>query len=72
MEVLPADRLELEEDLLESKDVCFFRDVQAASVWRVEEGEVAVFFPADAHMPSLALEAPAIVFKTVVKVPVLA
>lgn len=70
MEVIDAGRLAEQENLLAERDVRFFADAGDASVWRVRAGEVAVFFPADAHMPSLAVDAPQVVHKAVVKVPV--
>jgi biofilm protein TabA len=70
MEVADANRLEVEQDFAEDGDVRFFRDAAGMSQWRVRAGEVAVFFPADAHLPSLAAGVPARVYKTVVKVPV--
>lgn len=47
------------------------RDVPEASLLRLRAGEAAVYFPVDAHMPCLLVDKPAIVRKTVVKVPVL-
>lgn len=70
IEVADTERLNLRENLLEERDVCFFDDVSKTSVWRLQPGDVAVFFPVDAHMPCLAVGEPAIVYKTVVKVPV--
>jgi biofilm protein TabA len=42
----------------------------AASVLRMRAGDVAIFFPADGHMPSLHWRDGGLVRKTVVKVPV--
>lgn len=70
MEVTDAGRLVERENLIAERDVRFFADFPGASRWRVASGEIAVFFPIDAHMPSLAVAAPQIVYKTVVKVPV--
>ncbi len=42
----------------------------AASALRIRAGEVAVFWPEDAHQPTIAAGAPALVRKTVIKVPV--
>lgn len=70
IEVADVARLQLREDRLEERDACFFEDFGAASVWRVHPGEVAAFFPVDAHMPCLADGEPGVVYKTVVKVPV--
>ena len=70
IEVFASNRLSVQEDLMAEKDVRFYADVSEASRWRLTAGDVAVFFPIDAHMPSLCGAAPQPVFKTVVKVPV--
>jgi len=71
MEVTDVTRLKIAEDLTPAKDLLFYEAFDAGSVLRVKAGEAAVFFPVDAHMPSLAISAtPAAVRKTVVKVPV--
>ena len=73
MEVTEAAGLAVVEDLTPAKDVIFYRPFEAGSMLRVRAGEAAVFFPADAHRPSLRVGAePALVRKTVVKVPVFA
>lgn len=49
------------------KDACF----GSAAAWtpvRLGEGDLAVFWPEDAHAPRLAAGAPGIVFKVVVKI----
>lgn len=68
MEVTTTQGLKVTEDALAARDVAFFANGPAASVWHVRSGEVAVFFPADAHKPSLAVAAPVVMHKTVVKV----
>jgi biofilm protein TabA len=71
MEVTDVSRLQIAEDLTPAKDLLFFGDYADGSVLRVRAGELAVFYPADAHKPSLAAGSPAaLVLKTVVKVPV--
>jgi biofilm protein TabA len=70
MEVTDASRLHVTEDFKEGGDVCFFANTDRSSRLRVGPGEVAIFFPIDAHKPSLAVSEPAVVYKTVVKVPV--
>jgi biofilm protein TabA len=73
MEVTDASRLAVAEDLTPQKDLIFYQPFDAGSVLRVHAGEVAVFFPMDAHLPSLRVGAEAaLVRKTVVKVPVFA
>ncbi len=69
MGVREVSGLVLTEDYRAERDLMFFAPTEPASMLRVAAGGVAVFFPADAHMPSLADGEPAIVRKTVVKVP---
>ncbi len=53
------------------RDFIIYEEIPEASALRVGAGDVAVFFPADVHMPGLCGKAgPVIVRKTVVKVPV--
>ncbi len=69
MEVTARVGLEITEDRLAENDVVFFADRVPVSRWVVAPGEVAVFFPGDAHKPSLAAGAvPVLAHKTVVKV----
>ncbi len=70
MGVTEAGRLTLAEDLRAERDLMFFAPWAGGSELRIGAGEAAVFFPADAHMPSLADGARGLVRKTVVKVPV--
>jgi YhcH/YjgK/YiaL family protein len=70
MAVIDRARLTVTEDLTPAKDLIFYRDSDAASLLRFGAGEAAVFYPADAHLPALALGAPALVRKVVLKVPV--
>ena len=71
MEVADVSRLVLAEDKTPAKDVMFFENGPSFSVLRVGSGDIAIFYPVDAHKPSLAAGEPAaLVRKTVVKVPV--
>lgn len=72
MEVAPAAQLGITQAYDEAKDLAKHADADAASVLRVRMGDVAVFWPEDAHMPALAVKRPVLVRKTVVKVPVVA
>ncbi len=71
MDVTSRTGLIVTEDALATRDVAFYADSEGASVWAVRAGEVAVFFPADVHKPSLARDGrpSQIVHKTCVKVP---
>ncbi len=71
METLDIARLKLKEDLTPEKDVIFYHDTRETSVLRMDQPWLtAVFFPVDGHAGSLALGAPALARKIVVKVPV--
>lgn len=70
MEAAESGELTVSEDLTPEKDVVFYQPYAGGSRLRAGEGFVAVFFPADAHRPSLALDESAQVRKVVVKVPV--
>jgi YhcH/YjgK/YiaL family protein len=72
MGVIEVTKLVIAEDLRPAKDLMFYAPCSEGSTLKVPAGEIAVFFPADAHMPSLADGAPSVVRKTVVKVPVVA
>ena len=71
MEVTDVARLTVAEDHTPAKDILFFEQNRDGSVLRMRAGEIAVFYPVDAHKPSLAAGEPAaLVRKTVVKGPV--
>ena len=72
MEVAAAAQLGITQAHDEAKDLTKHADTGAASVLRMRTGDAAVFWPEDAHMPALAVKGPALVRKTVVKVPVVA
>ncbi|MET0263714.1 MAG: YhcH/YjgK/YiaL family protein, partial [Rariglobus sp.] len=71
MGVVDVSRLNVAEDLTPAKDVMFFDAYEAGSTLRVRAGEIAVFYPVDAHKPSVSAGAASVlVRKTVVKIPV--
>ena len=70
MEFAEVNGLTLTEDYRAERDLMFYAPFEEGSVFKAGPGAVAVFFPADAHRPSLADGASAPVRKTVVKVPV--
>jgi len=70
MEVADVAQLGVAEPYDAARDFTRHTDAPAPSVLRVPAGHAAIFWPEDAHMPSLAAERPALVRKTVVKVPV--
>ena len=71
MEVVDAARIAIRDPYDVSRDLITYSDVEDASRLLVRAGEAAILYPPDVHMPSLrAGPAPALVRKSVVKVPV--
>lgn len=71
MEVEDIARLTPTMDYDAERDLLKYADTASASRLAMRAGDVALFFPADGHMPSLRLRSePQLVRKTVVKVPV--
>lgn len=71
MGVCEVAGLRLTEDYRAERDLMFFAAPEGGvSMLAVGPGGLAVFYPADAHLPSLADGEPILVRKTVVKVPV--
>ena len=70
MEVAGAVQLGVAEPYDAARDFTKHTEAPAPSVLRVAAGQAAIFWPEDAHMPGLAAGRPALVRKTVVKVPV--
>lgn len=72
MEVTDRGRLTVTEDLTPARDLIFYQAFERGCVLRLGASDVAVYFPPDAHMGSIAIAAPTLVRKVVVKVPMLA
>jgi len=70
MEVEDISRLAVSVPYHEERDFIKYADTASASVLRMRAGDVAVFYPADGHMPSLHWRGTGLVRKAVVKVPV--
>lgn len=71
MELVDITRIAVETPFDPERDLVIYGDGPDPSLLRATAGDVALFFPADVHMPSLRLRAgPAVVRKAVVKVPV--
>jgi len=70
MEVEDLARLKATQAYDPDRDLILFADPPTASRLLVRAGDGAVFFPEDGHMPTLCVSAPALVRKSVVKVPV--
>lgn len=71
MEVVDITRAEVRRPYNEERDFIVYENASAGAVLQVAGGQVAVFYPQDVHLPGLCGGAgPALVRKTVVKVPV--
>jgi YhcH/YjgK/YiaL family protein len=71
LEVAEVGGLAVRTPYQSDRDLVAYEDFAGASLLHLRAGEAAVLFPADGHMPGLAgPAAPAVVRKTVLKVPV--
>lgn len=71
MEVADAARIAVRDPFDPERDLVTYADTADASRLRVDAGHATIFFPVDAHMPSLrAGTEPVLVRKVVVKIPV--
>jgi biofilm protein TabA len=71
MEVAEQTRMQVSQPYQAERDLVLYQDTREASLLRMLPGEVALFFPTDAHMPGLRVDAnPVVVRKAVVKIPV--
>ena len=71
MEVSDIARMTVKQPYHEKRDLIIYEDNTEASLLRVYAGQVAMFFPSDAHMPTMRVRGDAVnVRKCVVKVPV--
>ncbi len=70
MEICDVEKLPVRDDFTPGRDLLFYHDLSGCTRLVVAAGEAAVFFPADGHMPCLCVQAPGVVHKTVIKVPV--
>jgi biofilm protein TabA len=70
VDVAPIGELVVSVPYREAKDVIKYLDPGSRNRLCLRAGEAAIFFPEDGHMPGQFQEAPGLVRKTVVKVPV--
>ncbi len=71
MEVIDISHLKESQAYLEERDLIKYVDTTATSHLRMDQGNVAIFFPVDGHLSTLNPEVgPVLVRKSVVKVPV--
>lgn len=70
MEVAEQGRVQLREPYDAARDLVIYQDNAEASLLRMLPGDIALFFPTDAHMPGVRAGAnPMLVRKAVVKIP---
>lgn len=73
LEVIDVARASVKQAYQAERDLIVYEDAAGGTQLRLREGEAAVFFPTDVHMPGLKVsEEPGLVRKSVVKVPVAA
>lgn len=70
IEVADVAGLSVKEDKTPEKDVILYHMSDVSSRLRLRAGDAAILWPVDGHMPTLATDAPALVRKIVIKVPV--
>ncbi|HVS51381.1 MAG TPA: YhcH/YjgK/YiaL family protein [Opitutaceae bacterium] len=71
MEVAEISRMKVRQPYNPDRDLIIYEDNTDASLLRVYAGQSAIFFPTDAHMPTLRIRATGVpVRKCVVKIPV--
>lgn len=63
---------EIEEELLETRDIIFYKNNSQAreTELEMEEGSYAIFYPHDVHVPAIAKNEPMTIRKIVIKVSV--
>jgi biofilm protein TabA len=70
LEVAHTDDLDISEVYNEAKDFIKYKDKKANSSIILRKGELAIFYPEDAHMPCIKVQEPSKVLKVVIKVKV--
>lgn len=71
IDIASIEMLSIDKNYDEEKDFIKYHDQKSLSSVLLTKGDVAIFFPEDAHMPCLKNSSETLVYKTVVKVPVL-
>jgi len=70
IEVDNIDNLNVNFEYDEGMDLIKYQDSQLSSVIKLQKGDIAIFYPEDAHMPCVKINNNCKVIKTVVKVEV--
>jgi len=68
IEVVNKELLEIDMPYSEEMDLLKYKDAKGSSFIRLQKGDVAIFYPDDAHMPCVRVDESVKVIKTVVKV----
>jgi len=69
MEYIDIDKLEVKTAYNEEKDLITYKEVINTSKLLLQSGDLAIFFPDDAHMGLPKFEKSELVYKTVIKFP---
>ncbi|RBQ32721.1 YhcH/YjgK/YiaL family protein [Arcobacter sp. FW59] len=70
MEYIDIDKLEIENFYDEKKDLITYKLVDNTSKFLLQENDLAIFFPDDAHIGLPKFESSELVYKTVIKFPI--
>ena len=70
MEYIDIDKLEIKNPYDEKKDLITYKLVDNTSKFLLQENDLAIFFPDDAHIGLPQFKASELVYKTVIKLPI--
>lgn len=70
MEYIDIDKLEIDKSYDESKDLITYKLVDNTSKFLLQDNDIAIFFPDDAHIGLPNYKEPELCFKTVIKFPI--
>jgi len=70
MEYIDIDKLEIDKDYDEQKDLITYKLIDNTSKFLLQENDLAIFFPDDAHIGLPKYQDSELVYKTVIKLPV--
>lgn len=70
MEYIDIDKLEIDKNYDEKKDLITYKLVDNTSKFLLQDNDLAIFFPDDAHIGLPKYKEPELVYKTVIKLPV--
>lgn len=70
MEYVDIDKLEIENSYDESKDLIIYKLTDETSKFLLQSGDLAIFFPDDAHIGLPMFQESKLVHKTVIKLPI--